>query len=295
MNKPGLVNGGLAGLFWSLVWTHVGQLFIVLSLAEIASLAPSSRGQFHYVSECGPVAWQSWLSYFSGWLSTIAWQSTVAVDSIAIGGIIDALIAINNPTYDPARWVTTGLTILTILLVAAFNTFAAGHLSFAEGVFMTCHVFAFVPICVTLWVMVWPKTSPAQVFAHFRDYTGSWPSTGLSVLVGQGANVFATSRCDAVANLAEEVEDAGAIIPQGMVWAFLLNIPLTFIMLLTYTFNFGPVDEAIRTPYPFIHIFHDALRSASATMAFTIVVLILLIMITISTFAATSRQTFAFA
>lgn len=33
-----LVNGGLAGLFWSLIWSHVGQFFVVLSLAEMASM-----------------------------------------------------------------------------------------------------------------------------------------------------------------------------------------------------------------------------------------------------------------
>jgi choline transport protein len=32
--------GGLAGLFWSLVWCYAGQSFIVLSLAEMASMAP---------------------------------------------------------------------------------------------------------------------------------------------------------------------------------------------------------------------------------------------------------------
>lgn len=39
-NTQGLIAGGLAGLFWSLVWCYAGQTFIVLSLAEMASMAP---------------------------------------------------------------------------------------------------------------------------------------------------------------------------------------------------------------------------------------------------------------
>ena len=35
-SQPGLMNGGLAGLFWSLVWSSIGQSFVVLSLAEMA-------------------------------------------------------------------------------------------------------------------------------------------------------------------------------------------------------------------------------------------------------------------
>jgi hypothetical protein len=34
----GLVNGGLAGLFWSYIWTFVGFTFVEMSLAEMASM-----------------------------------------------------------------------------------------------------------------------------------------------------------------------------------------------------------------------------------------------------------------
>lgn len=258
-------------------------------------MAPAANGHYIYVSGCAPPRLQSLLSYFSGWLSTISWQSIVAVDCCVIGGIIQALIAVNDPTYNSTRWADTLLTILTALLVAAFNTFAASHLSLTEGVFTTCHVFAFVPLCATLCVLVSPKSSPSEVFAQLKDHTGTWPSVSLSALVGQTANILTTLRSDAVANLAGEVENAGVTLPQGMIWAFLLNMPLTFIMVLTYTFNIGVVDDALKSPYPFVYALHNALRIPSATTAFTVVVMVLLVMITISTMAATSRQTFAFA
>lgn len=44
-NGPALQNGGLTGLFWSMIWTHVGQLFVVLSLAEMSSMVPAAGGQ----------------------------------------------------------------------------------------------------------------------------------------------------------------------------------------------------------------------------------------------------------
>jgi hypothetical protein len=37
-NFQGMLNGGLAGLFWSYIWTYAGFMFIVLSLAEMASM-----------------------------------------------------------------------------------------------------------------------------------------------------------------------------------------------------------------------------------------------------------------
>ena len=37
-SKEGLINGGLAGLFWSYIWTFVAFTFVQMSLAEMASM-----------------------------------------------------------------------------------------------------------------------------------------------------------------------------------------------------------------------------------------------------------------
>lgn len=49
-NTQALVAGGSGALFWSLVWSYTGQTFIVLSLAEMSSMAPTAGGQYHWVS-----------------------------------------------------------------------------------------------------------------------------------------------------------------------------------------------------------------------------------------------------
>lgn len=41
-NTQALLAGGSAALFWSLCWCYVGQTFIVLSLAEMSSMARKS-------------------------------------------------------------------------------------------------------------------------------------------------------------------------------------------------------------------------------------------------------------
>lgn len=37
--REGLDNGGLAGMFWSYIWTFVGFTFVEMSLAEMASMS----------------------------------------------------------------------------------------------------------------------------------------------------------------------------------------------------------------------------------------------------------------
>jgi amino acid permease len=41
----GMVAGGLAGLIWSYVWTFACNMLVVVSLAEMASMAPTAGGE----------------------------------------------------------------------------------------------------------------------------------------------------------------------------------------------------------------------------------------------------------
>lgn len=47
-NTQGLVDGGRAGLFWSYIWTFVGYGFLAASMADMASMAPTAGGQYHW-------------------------------------------------------------------------------------------------------------------------------------------------------------------------------------------------------------------------------------------------------
>jgi choline transport protein len=203
---------------------------------------------------------------------------------------------VNDPTYIPTRWQGTLLIIASVIGIGLFNVFAAKHLPLAEGIFVTFHVFAFFPIIIVLLVLS-PKQSAHDVFLNFTDNGGGWPNVGWATLVGQVSTMFVVLGSDSVAHMAEEIEDAGLIVPKSMVWTFLLNVPFTFGLLLTYLFCIGDVTQALAssTGFPFIYVFQNATGSVGGTTGMTIVILLLLIMITISSMASTSRQTFAFA
>lgn len=213
-----------------------------------------------------------------------------------MGVIIQGIIVVNDATYSPTRWQGTLLIIGSIIGIGLFNIFGAKHLPLAEGVFVTFHVFAFFPIIIVLLVLS-PKQSAHDVFLNFTDNGGGWPNVGWATLVGQVSTMFVVLGSDSVAHMAEEIEDAGVIVPKSMVWTFLLNVPFTFGLLLTYLFCIGNVSDAIAstTGLPFIYVFQNATGTVGGTAGMTVVVLLLLIMITISSMASTSRQTFAFA
>lgn len=124
-----------------------------------------------------------------GWLSTISWQSIVALDAYLAGTIVQGLISLNDDGYTPARWQGTLLVFAAAIGMSLFNIFGAKHLPLAEGIFVTCHFFAFIPVIVTLLVLA-PKAKAEDVFTGFTDYGSGWPSVSWTVMVGQVSCMF---------------------------------------------------------------------------------------------------------
>ena len=184
-NNQGLLIAGPAGVFWSLVWAYIGQLFVVLSIAEMASIAPTAGGQYHWVSEFAPKTCQKTLSYASGWLSTLALQSFLAVNCFLVARIILGMVVLNHETFVPRQWHVTLLIIATVLGLAAFNLFAGKHLAVAETIFAAFHFLAVIPIVVVLLTFTPEKQSAKVVFMYFGDNVAGWSSMSLAVFVGQ--------------------------------------------------------------------------------------------------------------
>ena len=58
-----LINGGLAGSIWSYIATWICTISVTLSLAEMASMAPTSGGQYHCERTCKHVCFKIVLTF----------------------------------------------------------------------------------------------------------------------------------------------------------------------------------------------------------------------------------------
>ena len=193
-NNEGLLLSGPAGVFWSLIFAYIGQMFVVLSLAEMASIAPTAGGQYHWVSEFAPKPCQKILSYASGWLSTLALHSFLAVNCFLVARIILGMVVLNNEAFMPRQWHVTLLIIATVLGLAAFNLFAGKHLALAETIFAAFHFLAVIPIVAVLLAYAPEKQSAKDVFFDFGDNLAGWGSMSLAIVVGQLSNFFIVLR-----------------------------------------------------------------------------------------------------
>ena len=79
------MNGGTAGLIYMFIICWTIYLCVYMSMAEMGSMAPTSGGQYHWVSEFAPKRWQKLLSYVVGWLSVLGWQTGAASTAFLAG------------------------------------------------------------------------------------------------------------------------------------------------------------------------------------------------------------------
>lgn len=201
-----------------------------ISMAEMASMAPTAGGQYHWISEFAPRSKQKVLSYFIGWLCSLGWQSGVAIGSFLAATQIQGLIVLNNDNYVFQRWHGTLLTIAIVLWIFVFNTFLARHLPLVEGLVLCLYLGGFVCILVPLWVLG-PRGDSHAIWTQF-DNGGGWSSVGLSTLVGLITPTTAFLGADAAVHMSEELKDASKTLPRVMMWTSAVNGILGFVMLM---------------------------------------------------------------
>jgi choline transport protein len=164
----GLFNGGTAGVIYSMIAVWLFMMFMIASMGELASMAPTAGGQYHFISEFAPRPMQKPLSYIVGWLCCLGWVSGVPACGLQLAGIVQEMVKLTYPDadYDTA-WQVTLTVFLFIILTVGFNMYFAQHLPLAEGVVLFLHVFGFFAFLLTFWIMA--DHAPAKdVFTNFQ-------------------------------------------------------------------------------------------------------------------------------
>ncbi|KAL4759206.1 putative GABA permease [Aspergillus foveolatus] len=290
-----LTDGGTAGLIWGFLIVTAGFSLVFASIAEIASMSPTSGGQYHWVSEFAPRRYQKFLSYITGWLTAIGWQCAIVTIAMLAGTIIQGLIVLNNPGYNFERWHGTLLVIAITTFSIFFNTFLARNLPMVEALILIIHVVGLFAIIIPLWVLA-PRNNAKAVFTEFNN-GGGWNSDGTATLVGFSTTITAMIGYDCSVHMSEEIKDASRTLPKAMMSAVGVNAVLGFIMIITLCFTLGDVDNILESPtgFPFIQIFYNTTQSYAATNTMTAILVITLTASTITEVATASRQLWSFA
>ncbi|KAF2686929.1 amino acid permease-like protein [Lentithecium fluviatile CBS 122367] len=292
----GLFNGGTAGVIWMTVITWLFIMAMIASLAEMASMAPTAGGQYHWVSEFAPKSCQKSLSYIVGWSTSLGWASGIPACAQMLSGLVVGMALLVNPEAQiGSLWHVTLIMFLWLFLMIGFNIFLAQHLPVAEGIILVLHVFAFFAFLIFFWTMA--DRSPAdEVFTTWTN-GGEWSSMGVSALVGLATPLWCFIGPDAGAHMSEELKDASAVLPKAMIWATFFNGILGIAMMITFVFCGGALDSVLDSPtgVPVLQAVYNASGSVAGTVVMGIFLVILTFFAAVSVCASASRQIWAFA
>ncbi|SMR44927.1 unnamed protein product [Zymoseptoria tritici ST99CH_3D1] len=294
-NWFGLYNGGTAGVIWCTIAVWLLMLCMIASLAEMASMAPTSGGQYHWVSEFAPHNVQKPLSYIVGWCCCLGWIAGVPSCCVQLAGMVQGLILLVNPNANVGElWQATLLLYCFVLMAVGFNIFCAQHLPLAEGVLLCVHVFGFFVFLLTFWIMA-DHAPASKVFTEFND-GGGWGSQGLSCLVGLSTPVWCFIGPDAGAHMSEELKDSSLQLPKAMMWATVLNGVLGITMLITFCFCITDLPTLLESDssFPIVQVLQNATGSVAASCVLGALLVVLIFFSTVTTVASASRQIWAF-
>jgi choline transport protein len=274
--------------------------------------APTSGGQYHWVSEFAPPKYQKFLSYLvgqsnplhayfmahltrKGWFAVIGWQAAMASLAFACAQQFEGLIALNLPNYIIQGWHGTLLSIGVTIFAIFWNTVLIRKLPFLEGFLVILHVCGFFVFVIVLWVMA-EHSDAKDVWTNFQD-NGDWGSIGLSCLVGMTGPVITLIGADSACHLSEELKDAAWVLPRSMVATAVVNYIMGFVMTVTIMSTLGDVDSILSTTtgQPYIQVVLNATHSRAGTSVMTGLVAVLLLFAAVNLVTTSSRQLFAFA
>ncbi|KAK5170961.1 uncharacterized protein LTR77_004105 [Saxophila tyrrhenica] len=290
-----LQDGGTAGVFWGLIICPFVMMPMYASLAEVASMAPTAGGQYHWVSELASPNWQKGLSYSVGWLISIGWQTFLCGVAYSTAGLIIGLIKLNNDTYQIQSWHQTLMTMGLVLFCVFFNIFLTVRLPLVEVLVLVLHVLGVFVVIIPLWVMA-PRGNAHDTIFNFTD-NGGWGNVGLSSTIGMIPMIGMLIGYDCTVHMSEEVNDASWTVPNVVMWAVSTNAVMLLLVGITYIFCLGDLESVLNTPtyQPVIQVFYNATKSKAGTTVMIVVLIVIFISACVGQVATASRQMWSFA
>ncbi|KAI0505445.1 putative GABA permease [Xylaria bambusicola] len=293
----GLYNGGPAGIVYGYIFVWAGMMSTFITLSEMASMAPTSGGQYHWVSILSPSFTQKFLGYITGWLQLTGWQAAVSSGAFLTGTMIQSLIQLTRPEYREhmQNWhgtlISWGLLILGFIINVSFSTLFARF----ESLGFIIHILGFFAVLIPL-VVLGDHNSPSAVFDNFLNL-GDWPTQGLSFSIGIAGTVFAFLGGDGAMHMAEEIRNPAIALPRSLLATLILNGTLGFGTVIALLFCAGDIDDALAEDgrYPFMPILRNALGSTAGAAVLASLIIVMSFTSLTGCIASTSRIYWAFA
>lgn len=267
--------GGPLGI-WTWPFVALGQLFVALVFAALASRIPLAGYSYQWASRLTNPK----IGWLIGWVSFMFLiVVTVSVDYSISATVLPSLFNYTETALN--AWLVTALIVLIQALLIVFSTVWSTRVNNAA---VGTEVVGIVGLTLLLIIvgaargLLHPEHvfSMGQVPANGYFNLGSWNATGpfmLSFLLG----AYTIVGFESAANLAEETENAHKVIPFAMWSAVVLSGVIGFLFLIALNLTSGDLKVLGASATPVADIVRGTLGSVVGS--------IFLVLVTFSIFA----------
>lgn len=290
-----LPTGGGPAMVWGWLVASIFVLFVGLSMAELASAAPTSGGLYFWTYALSSPRWRNLLCWIVGYANTVG--NVAAVASINWGCAVQVMAAAtigSNGEFSPTNAQIFGVYAGIILAHAIICCLATSILARLQSLY----IFLNVVLCVAV-IIALPIATPAEykntasfALGEFHNFSG-W-SNGFAFIYSFLAPLWTICSFDSSVHMSEEASNAATAVPWGIVNAIGVAGILGTAVNMALAFCMGTDLEGLYdSDQPMAQIFVQSF-GGTATLAIWAIVVAVQFMMGTSMLLSASRQTFAF-
>jgi amino acid transporter len=245
--------------FWAWPLVIVGQTFVALNFAELASHFPVAGSIYQWSKRLSnrTLGWfTGWIYFWAGVLTTTAVAVTVPLVVAGINGDPDFL-ASPDPFGITNMYVFVALVALAS--TTAINAFGVRLLSIINNIGVGTEILGMLVFALILLFFA-NHQSPSILFDSRGLESGANGNVFAIFLIGAFIALFVVYGFDTAGTFGEETIDAGRQAPKGILSAIWLSGIVGAIFLLAIILSFQDVDKAIASAQAFGFPIADTLR-----------------------------------
>jgi amino acid transporter len=246
-----LIAVGLAvsgpSFFWSWPLVILGQTFVALNFAELASHFPVAGSIYQWSKRLS----NKTLGWFTGWIYFWAGVLTTTAVAITVPLVLSSIFGTDLASASPISVLNMGvfLALITLITTTLINAFGVRALSIINNLGVGAEILGLVVFALIL--LVFFNHQPLSVITETAPNvtsTGGFPSI---FLVGMFMSLFVVYGFDTAGTFGEETLDASRQAPRGILSAIWLAGATGALFLLAIILSFKDVPAQILSAQQF--------------------------------------------
>jgi amino acid transporter len=286
----GLAVGG-PPFFWSWPLVVVGQLFVALNFAELASHFPVAGSIYQWSKRLS----NRTLGWFTGWFYFWAGVITTTAVAITVPLVLSSILGVDGTqAYGPFSW-NVWVALGTLVVTTAINAYGVRLLSIINNIGVAAEILGMVVFAGIL--LIFFNHQPLSELTNTHGLESQASGNYLPVFaVAAFMSLFVVYGFDTAGTFGEETIDAGRQAPRGILSAILLSgvigtIFLLAIILSTPDMN-GEITAAGKGAFPIADAIHANMGDVFGNV-YLAVVLAAVFVCTMAIQGATTRLMFS--